>query len=261
MRQVKCTDWDGKSDWLYAHLKRDGEWITLFTDANRKVHLWTRTPRNITDKMMWHPSVRIFADNAPPQTTFFCELFVEGGSRNDVKGAIRDEHHALRLHAFAIEKFDGGEVPARKDLHSVKMLVEWTGMTFVPYFEQGHDISLDNLPPDVEGYVLKDGNLHNWRKVKPEKTYDLRIIGFTLGTPGSEFDGLIGSIILADAMGNEVARASGMTREVRQHMTDNKLEYAGRICEVAAQGLGSAGGLCHPRFIRMRDDKTEADTL
>lgn len=261
MRQVKCTDWDGESPWLYAHLKRDGEWITLFTDTNRNVHLWTRTPRNITAKMLWHPSVRIFANNAPPLTTFFCELFVEGGSRNDVKGAIRDESCALRLHAFAVEKYDREEVHVRKDLHSVGELVRHVGMTFVPFFEPGHDISLDNLPPDVEGYVLKDGNLHNWRKVKPEKTYDLRIIGFTPGTPGSENDGLIGSIILADSTGAEVARASGMTRPVRVHMTENPTEYTGRICEVAAQGLGSAGGLCHPRYIRMRDDKTEADTL
>jgi len=195
----------------------------------------------------------------------YCEAFVVGGSRDDVKGAMKARDQRLSIECFAIDKFGAAEVHPRLDLEEVQHKSVLCGVNFVPYVL--NDQSVDILAnarashSDIEGYVLKDGNLLNWRKVKPEETYDLIIIGFTEAEPGSKWDGLIGSVILADSTGKEVARSSGMSDAVRVDMTHRRDEYVNKLCEVAAQGRGSAGGLMHPRFVRMRDDKSEVDTL
>lgn len=277
-REVKCSTWKGEP-FRYAHAKRDGIWLELIKDAQGVVSCWTRQPRDVTEKLMWHPVYSEFAAKAPPSTVLYCELFVEGAGRDAVKGAMRDRLPTLRIECFAVEKFRGCGEPggsgSAAPLESCEEISKSCGVSFTPFIEYddmrrrlagsqpaqlvNKTLMLAIALPDTEGWMLKDGNLLNWRKLKAVETYDLRVVGFTAGR--GKYVGQVGALLLADSTGNVVAKCGGMTDYQRLSMTERWENWNGAIIEVACQGRGSAGGLAHPRFIRVREDKTEADTL
>ena len=264
-REVKTRLYRPGDQFRYAHYKRDGHWLTLVAKEG-VVNCLTRRPRNVTDTLRWHPVVQKLAaaTRSWGTTRLFCEEFVEGGDREDVVAARRDEDPRLKIECFAVDCVDGVDYPEYEELLSVMRASEACGIPFVPFETKQLDpLDFTQLPPDVEGWMLKDGNMLNWMKAKPKVTYDLRVIGFTTAREGKtgKFKGLIGAMILADSSGQEVARCSGMTDAQRLHMTENTAEYVDHIVEVSAQGLGRAGGLMHPQFSRLRDDKTEPNTL
>lgn len=284
-RDVKCGVWRGEP-YRYAHVKRDGMWVTLLKTPDGVTKAWSRMPRDLTPKLSWHGTFEAFASQAPSNTITFCEAFVVGGDREDVKAAMRDEDQRLVLECFAIDKVDNIWVPVELGLQEVGDVALTLGLVFTRFRDWEPPVchcgmlmsdhtphggcttpvemgALSDIQPDSEGWVVKDGNLLNWRKVKPQVTYDLRVIGFTDGREGrtGKMLGLIGAIIVADASGEEVAKVSGMTDEVRLDITSNKSAWLGRVIEVEAQGRGKAGGLMHPRFLRLRDDKDTVDAL
>lgn len=271
-KEVKCRNYRDGDVWFYAHVKRDGMWVTLIKGDDGNVTAWSRMPRNLTESLRWHPQFQSFARYARNGTTLYCEAFVSGGNREDVKAAMRDRYHMLQIQCFAVDRFGGTYVPDALSLEAIADLSNQCGVDLVHFKRRdsliwiGQDseeliISYlrDNTPSDAEGWVLKTSNQVGWLKLKPEITFDLFIESYTNGRGKNH--GLVGSLVLVDATGRQVAKAGGMDDETRRHMTENFDQYRGRLCEVKAQGIGSAGGLMHPRFIRMRDDKSEADTI
>lgn len=278
-REVQCPKWKGEP-FRYAHAKRDGIWLELIKDSQGVVSCWTRQPRDITQKLLWHPAVRRFTSAAPPGTVLYCELWVAGAGRDAVKGAMRDRDPMLRIECFAVEKYSGSDLSPSLQLrgdddvacYAAYGVEDWAhacGLDFTPFvtvdwFQVMEGLTLDETHllacgmPDTEGWVLKDGNLLNWRKLKAVETYDLRVVDFTPGK--KKYEGQIGAIVLESSNGRRV-KCSGMTDYQRLSMTERRENWIGVIVEVACQGRGSAGGLAHPRFVRVREDKTEADAL
>jgi hypothetical protein len=254
MRPVKIKKWKGQS-WNYAHVKRDGMWITAKTQT-ASLQLWSRLPSLIEYDLDWCPDYQALG-RLPPWSEVYCEAFVEGGNREDVKGAMRDRDPRLRIEAFAIGMWEGTPVPADEDLPSLEKALAECGVRFTPFFL----VRRGQVPPKVsgsEGWVLKDGNLLNWYKVKDEDTWDLRVVSWRAGR--GKYRGSLGSLLCVDAQGVEVA-VSGMEDWQRDAWARDFGLVRGRIVEVEAQGVGSAGGLYHPRFVRIRDDKTEPDLI
>lgn len=113
-----------------------------------------------------------------------------------------------------------------------------------------------------EGVILKDFTApygEGWIKVKRAHTLDVVVTGFTdakMGVTG-KYLGLIGAarVSVYSSTGRllEVGRVSGMTDEIRVHMTENPDHYLGTVMEIAAQGFGRER-LRHPRFKRHRPD-------
>jgi hypothetical protein len=114
-----------------------------------------------------------------------------------------------------------------------------------------------------EGLILKGASWDPSFKIKVEETFDLVVKGYTDAEYGKtgQFFGMIGALICETSDGIEVAKCSGMTVVDRKRFT----EYPpiGQVIEVRAQGLAADGRLRHPRFKRMRLDKSpeQADTL
>lgn len=250
---VKTKLWDGHEPWKFAQLKRDGMWVTLTKSADGHTSAHSRMPRNISHQLNWHPAYQAFKRTAAPGTTLYCEAFVAGGVREDVKGAMRDENPNLRLECFATPN-----LPEDASLFEVSDFAWDAGLPFVGFLTSGA-LNFDGLV-DAEGWMLKDGNMLNWRKLKPVYTYDLRIVGFTDAREG-KYSGLIGAVMLADATGRVVTQVSGMSDDIRRDLTERPEYYLNKVLEVEAQGLGSAGGLMHPRWSRIRDDKDTLDDL
>lgn len=103
-------------------------------------------------------------------------------------------------------------------------------------------------------------------------TVDGWISGFELGTEGKGFENLVGALYISTNLEcedgtekvHEIARTANMPLEFRREITvigpngpELKKEMYGLVVEVEGQAVSArAMRLVHPRFIRMRPDKS-----
>lgn len=117
-----------------------------------------------------------------------------------------------------------------------------------------------------EGLVLKTmkGSYGvGQKKMKKEKTYDVVITGFTKANEGKYY-GLIGALEFGaykDGKLSYVGKCSGMTDAERMNFTNNQGSFLGKVVEVKSNGLTKKGVLRHPRFLRMRPDKSPEECV
>ena len=94
----------------------------------------------------------------------------------------------------------------------------------------------------------------------------MRIVAFHDGKVGTKREGKVGSLIFENDEGTIKGRTSGFTDKQMDEFTENKDKYLGRVITVQFNDLTKGEGndyhaLSHPRFIEVRDDKDETDTL
>lgn len=128
------------------------------------------------------------------------------------------------------------------------------------------------IAEDEEGTILKGSN-GTWKDGKPawqvkfklEMTVDLKIIGLNYGTPGSKNEKLISSILVESSCGALKTNPCGISEKDMKYITANQEEVLGSILEVKCSGTSSNSkgeySLLHPVFIKIRDDKNDADSL
>lgn len=104
-----------------------------------------------------------------------------------------------------------------------------------------------------EGLILRQGD--KWLKVKPKDTADVLITGFQQGT--GKHTGAMGALLTTK--GKVGTGFSDKDRAWWQMMYDlHGLQWLTKVLiEVEYMELTPAGKFRHPRFIRIRDDKTE----
>jgi hypothetical protein len=190
----------------------------------------------------WEAAMR----EVPSDTILWGELWVPGRHASQVKTAIISEDPRLRWDVFASPTF-----AANTPLETLDLACRAWKLTFIPWYPA----DLMGFPPvggDVEGYVLKDANLLNWRKYKPHHDIDLVVTDVKDGR--GKYLGLVGALVCSTVEGHNVASVSGMTDKQRIEMSLAD-DLVGRICEVRYQYVGTAGRLRHPRFVRWREDK------
>lgn len=118
---------------------------------------------------------------------------------------------------------------------------------------------------DKDG-VFKDGTSKQQLKLKLQIDAEVRITGFTAGTVGTKREGKIGAIEFANDEGTIKGRTSGFTDSQLDEFTANQEELIGKVMTVQFNDVSKAENndyyaLSHPRFIEIRDDKDETDTL
>lgn len=114
--------------------------------------------------------------------------------------------------------------------------------------------------------VFKDGTSKQQLKLKLQIDAEMRITGFTEGSKGTKREGKIGAIEFANDEGTIKGRTSGFSDEQLDYFTNHQNELLNKIMTVQFNDLTKAEGndyyaLSHPRFIEIRDDKDETDTL
>jgi hypothetical protein len=129
-----------------------------------------------------------------------------------------------------------------------------------------------NLERGEEGGILKSIN-GIWEakrskyqlKLKAEDHADLLVVGYTLGTPGTQFEGMLGSLLCQTSCGQlEVGVGSGFKHKRGER--DNPESYVGKIIQVKYNCIISNKGsdkksLFLPIYDGIRDDKTTANSL
>ena len=130
------------------------------------------------------------------------------------------------------------------------------------WMQQGYEGS---ILKDWSG-VFADGTSKHQLKIKLKISAEMRIIGFQDGTIGTKREGMVGSLIFKNDEGTVEGRCSGFTDDMLEEFTNKKDFYLGKIIEVEFNDLSRAAGseeyaLSHPRFIEVREDKTETDNI
>ena len=125
----------------------------------------------------------------------------------------------------------------------------------------------------LEGGVLKDfnntfknGTSNTQLKIKLKVDAEMRITGFTEGTPGTKREGKIGAIQFANDEGTIKGQCSGFSDAELEEFSKNKDSLIGKIISVEFNDITKAENneyyaLSHPRFIEIRNDKKETDHL
>lgn len=130
------------------------------------------------------------------------------------------------------------------------------------------------LARGLEGVILKhpqttwrDGDSKDQVKFKLEVDVDLKIVGFREGEVGKRTEHTFGSVLCQTIDGQLEVAVSGFKRDMGQYLHENRDSVLGRIMCVRANDVSVPSptnelhSLFHPRFIELRDDKYEADTL
>lgn len=110
--------------------------------------------------------------------------------------------------------------------------------------------------------VWKDGTSKQVFKLKLEVDVDLKIVGFTEGS-GKNAD-TFGAIICETDEGDLRVGVSGFTDKERKMIHEKRNELQGKIITVKSNNLMETDGkysLFLPRYVEIRNDKTEADTI
>jgi DNA ligase-1 len=112
-----------------------------------------------------------------------------------------------------------------------------------------------------EGAIVKNLNMPYqgkrsiaWIKMKAEETEDLKIVGYVEGE--GKYVGSLGAL-LVDRNGVIVRVGGGFSDEERADFWANQKKYLGKLIEVSFQEATPDGSLRHPRFVRLRMDKSE----
>lgn len=114
--------------------------------------------------------------------------------------------------------------------------------------------------------VFKDGTSPQQLKLKLCIDCEMRILGFNDGTKGTKRDGKVGSVIFGNDEGTIKGNVSGFSDDILDDMTTNPDKYLDRIFTCQFNDLTKARGhdyfaLSHPRWVELRNDKDETDTL
>lgn len=251
----------GRVAFKYAHIKRDGHFLKLVKGVNNQLYAWTSNPIDIVDKLQfcrWYPQ----ALKLPAGVSLLGELWLPGSRSEAIKTAIKDENDRLQFDVFAIDnwRFNDNLHNRLQDmpLSEVAELSSSLDFPFIPWFD--HPFTIEQLQKiqqqndaGIEGFVLKNGNLLDWTKLKPRKTIDVVV---TRLLPGQgKYLNQVGSLVCCTSEGYEVASVSGMNDRQRAWMTNRSDEILRHVIEVEYQNVGAGGRLRHPAFVRVREDK------
>ena len=129
----------------------------------------------------------------------------------------------------------------------------------------------DSLARELEGTILKaedciwkNGKPNEQVKMKLEMTIDLKIVGFEYGTSGTKNENVISRLLTETNDGIVKSKASGMTEDMMQFITDNQEALLGTIVEVRSCGMSQDRdgnkSLLHPSVVKLRDDKDTCDS-
>lgn len=132
----------------------------------------------------------------------------------------------------------------------------------------------EHLALGLEGTVVKhrdmiwfDGDSKEQVKLKLAVDVDLKIVGFVEGTPGAKTERDFGSILCRTSDDLLEVAVAGIKDEMRAKIHADRAGYLGKVLAVRAnsiirpEGEDSIFSLFSPRFLEVRLDKVQADSL
>ena len=223
-----------------------------------------------------------------PNGFYTGELTIEGESRFTGNGLINSLNPPYEKITFTVwdyltdeDYLEKSKTPYYSRFESLSDIIEKHKSNRVKLVPNHEVNSIDEalkyvsdwMEQGLEGGVLKDknnvfknGTSGTQLKIKLKVDAEMRITGFTDGTIGTKREGKIGAIQFSNDEGTIKGQCSGFSDEELDLFTKNKDNLIGRIISVEFNDLVKSENndyyaLSHPRFIEIRNDKDETDTL
>jgi ATP-dependent DNA ligase len=201
----------------------------------------------------------------PANTVIDGELIHAAGGWGSVQSVMTTTGggSGLTFVAFDVLEVNGNDVRAIEwaNRRQVLEMIEWPEHTYLtPNGKATAETHVRMLDLGMEGSVVKrrsspyEGRRSpSWLKLKAIASEDCEIIGFEDGKNGRS--GEVGAIVVRLPSGVETT-ASGMTDAERTDMQANPGNWLGKIVEIVHNGVLDSGKLRHPRYKRLREDRT-----
>ena len=223
-----------------------------------------------------------------PNGFYTGELTIEGESRFTGNGLINSLNPPYEKITFTVwdyltdeDYLEKSKTPYYSRFESLSDIIEKHKSNRVKLVPNHEVNSIDEalkyvsdwMEQGLEGGVLKDknnvfknGTSGTQLKIKLKVDAEMRITGFTDGTIGTKREGKIGAIQFSNDEGTIKGQCSGFSDEELDLFTKNKDNLIGRIISVEFNDIVKSENndyyaLSHPRFIEIRNDKDETDTL
>lgn len=249
--------------------KHDGVYAQFIYEPKAKVwQAFSRTGTQYTS--VGAPILDTFDSKALPHLRYNGELWLPETPFTEINGRSRrktEQHQGLIL----FDAFDEG-IPDEPYSSRANYLFSGEGVRPVASLPL-EERSLDDLydlaaqykarTSAYDGLILRDpdglyvpghGKDGQTIKIKPRATGDFRVVGTTQGIGNRK--GGVGALI--------VALGGGVTCEVGSGLTMADVfdrDFTDKIVEVEYLGVTKDGKLREPVYVRIRDDKDEADVL
>lgn len=208
------------------------------------------------------------------------DLFFDGelvnGNFNSSSSAIRRKNQTntdTRYHLFdRLEADEWGSVTREQGHRSMLLVRDFDGFSgeelqLVPTYRATPEEFMRYynhfLDQGYEGAMVKDPMGHyrfkkhkDWIKIKPAEDLDLRVESLVQGE--GKYAGMLGAAIVK-YKGKRVRVGTGFSDEQRQQFWASPNSIKGKIIEVQFHEETPDGSLRHPRFVKIREDKTQPD--
>ena len=288
---------DNVNDDVFVQLKCDGMRVNIVVDEDLNVTLFSRKGKEIVlkDESFYN----LFKIPEFKNTVFDGELLIDGDETGKaverqigngilnkaVKGTISKEEServtAILWDVIKLSDFKKGSSDISYGCRYMDLLVQLLKISnsrrvfpvptrFTKTYEKALEYANEWMNAGFEGAVIKNPNMKwgNKRstesfKVKSENDVDLKCINWIAGT--EKYDGMLGALTcVSKDMSLIVHVGTGFTDEMRA--TIKREDVVDKIVTVKYNTLivdqkTKVKSLFLPRFVEIREDKTEADNL
>jgi len=259
----------------YIQAKLDGHLTKIYTYNPRVVAL-TKNDKDITDKLLAIKHIRQVIEKIPRDSVIFAELHYPDGFSTDVPTMLNNADERLQLTTFATPMFDGEDL-ADAGLSGLMLL--WQDCALCPPYtitlnqpkiigaEYQEKLLTQAIEGKLEGWVLKEGHMTGWYKLKPVKELDAFVTGTSQSFSSQHYGGLksidIGIYANEFKIYDLGQVGSGFTAEYRASLNtkEKRDTLISRVCQVEYDSIAANGKLRFPRFIRWRDDKNKEECI
>ncbi len=298
--KLKFKDYDNQPVG-YLQAKLDGHLAKIHM-GGCLFHVYTKNDIDITEKVMKINHIAILLAALPAHSILLGELYCPGVPATSVSTMLNNADQRLRLAVFAAPIFQGKDL-TDTCLQSVMKILTLRGFevpdtTDIQLGQHGltekrkEELLQIAIKNNWEGWVLKEGHMVGWYKLKPVKTLDAFVFA-TYASDSQRYKGGLkavrigvwnedGTIRDLGTVGNGFKLPYRLRFVPKDKMdillktdwskTDEKnfrkhLDVAmeaglisrntltNKVCEVAYDCVAAAGKLRFPRFLRWRDDK------
>ena len=265
----------------FIQLKMDGTYREIHV-ADGQVSGKTRSGEEYFNPVLFKEMMNF------PNGFYTGELTIEGESRFTGNGLINSLNPPYEKITFTVwdyltdeDYLEKSKTPYYSRFESLSDIIEKHKSNRVKLVPNHEVNSIDEalkyvsdwMEQGLEGGVLKDknnvfknGTSGTQLKIKLKVDAEMRITGFTDGTIGTKREGKIGAIQFSNDEGTIKGQCSGFSDEELDLFTKTKDNLIGKIISVEFNDIVKSENndyyaLSHPRFIEIRNDKDETDTL
>ena len=248
--------------------KLDGHLTKIYKGESHLWQAYTKNNKVISDKLISIKHIEAELADLPCNSQIFAELHCPGVHATSVPTMLNEANEDLQLTVFAaplldnVDCFDRNLISIMEQLNSLGINVSFATLVKHDFINKAaQEILLKQAAKKKrEGWVLKEGHMTGWYKLKPVKTIDAFVIGTYQSFSSTHYGGLQAihiAVYKPDGTIHDLGHVgSGFTLPYRKSL-NTKIKrdtLIGKVCVIEFDKVGMKGGLRFPRMAKDDND-------